>query len=326
MLDNIKVGPKLIGGLLVVSALMLCVGVDSIFNSRKIAVSSAEQYAHLTVPSGELARLATFVGKLRVRTVQLSTVRDQKDAETIAARIDTLRGEVDASEKAFLRDVVSDPAIKARYGEYEALRTRFDQRIAEMKEFVRAGRLEELAPYATGDAYKTGQQMTDAIVGLSDDIVKGSEAHHKETEATVAATRWRTIALLAAALLISIGGGLVLARGITRPLGKFSDALKELGRGHLGTRLHLARKDEFGEVAEVLDRLAEDLSTMVGVIKQVGDGDLSGTLVVKDERDEIAPSVNRTIESLRGLIAETQVLSEASVDGCLGTRGAADRF
>ncbi len=132
--------------------------------------------------------------------------------------------------------------------------------------------------------------------------------------------------LVIAGGLLSVGAGLALARSITKPLQRGVDFMTELQKGHLGARLGLQRKDEIGELAAVMDHFANDLAEIVGTLKAVGKGDLSKTLTPKDAQDEIAPALNETVASLRGLVAEATKLSEAAVEGNLAVRGNAQKF
>ena len=93
------------------------------------------------------------------------------------------------------------------------------------------------------------------------------------------------LALMAA--IISVGVALVIARSITRPVGRTVEMIREMSKGHLGMRLDIDQKDEVGVMAAAMDQLAE---------------------------------------SLRGLVAEAGMLVKAAVEGKLATRGNAEKF
>ena len=67
------------------------------------------------------------------------------------------------------------------------------------------------------------------------------------------------VVVMILAALIGIVIGIVIARSITGPLQKGVEMMKEMAKGHLGTRLKMERKDEIGELAGAMDVFSEDL-------------------------------------------------------------------
>ncbi|MDR0306904.1 MAG: methyl-accepting chemotaxis protein [Chitinispirillales bacterium] len=100
--------------------------------------------------------------------------------------------------------------------------------------------------------------------------------------------------------------GFFIANGIAKPLAAAVKMIQELQKGHLGIRLNMrGRKDEIDNMANTMDRFADELQqNLVGVMKQIADGDLSANIVPEDDLDEISPALQNTIDSLRGLIIE----------------------
>jgi methyl-accepting chemotaxis protein len=131
---------------------------------------------------------------------------------------------------------------------------------------------------------------------------------------------------LGAILLCSLVG-FMLANSITKPLSRGVVMLKELSMGHLANRLHLKRSDEIGILTHTMDQFADDLQqNVVGNMKKIADGDLSIDIKAKDAQDEITPALNGTIDSLKGLVSEATMLSQAAIDGRLSTRGDTSKF
>jgi methyl-accepting chemotaxis protein len=61
-------------------------------------------------------------------------------------------------------------------------------------------------------------------------------------------------------------------------------------------------------------------------MKKLSAGNLAVSVTPKDDRDEISPAINKTAESLRGLVDEAKTLTTAALDGRLSTRGDAHKF
>ena len=128
-------------------------------------------------------------------------------------------------------------------------------------------------------------------------------------------------------VLIAAALGIVLANSITGPLSQAVFMIQEMSLGYLGNRLKMERQDEIGVLTQTMDGFAEDLQTqVVASMKKIADGDLSFDPPVRNSRDEIGPALKQTVESLRGLVAESNRLTRSTVEGQLSVRADARRF
>jgi len=80
------------------------------------------------------------------------------------------------------------------------------------------------------------------------------------------------------ALLFAILMAVFLSRSISLPLGKLTDAAKEIGKGNLQSRIQTTSRDEIGQLGRVFNKMADDLSQTTvskgyvdGIIKSMGD-------------------------------------------------------
>jgi methyl-accepting chemotaxis protein len=95
----------------------------------------------------------------------------------------------------------------------------------------------------------------------------------------------------------------------------------ELGEGHLSQRLNIESRDEVGELARGMDEFAGAIQErMLSVIDRLSRGDLGLEIHARDERDEVAPVLDRIVKSLRALVDETRTVASAGRDGRLQVR------
>lgn len=150
-----------------------------------------------------------------------------------------------------------------------------------------------------------------------------------ENDVLAPITHLRNIIIIISLIILLIGGVLsyYYARKISKPIVNASVMLKEMGLGHLKMRLEVKSQDEVGELTESLNKLADDMQLVnVGLMGKIANGDVTANLEPHDSADEITPALILTIETIRGLIAETTMLSQAAVAGKLKTRGNAVAF
>ena len=80
------------------------------------------------------------------------------------------------------------------------------------------------------------------------------------------------------ALLFAILMAVFLSRSISQPLKDLTAAAREIGKGHLGSKIQIQSRDEIGQLARVFNKMADDLSETTvskdyvdGIIKSMGD-------------------------------------------------------
>lgn len=108
---------------------------------------------------------------------------------------------------------------------------------------------------------------------------------------------------------------------VSRPLSKTVKMIRELSKGHLGTRLEVRSRDEVGQMSEAMNSLADMLQNKVlGSIKKIAAGDMDVRIDSIDEGDEISPVVRKTMAAVSSIVGESNDVIEAVQAGDLGRR------
>lgn len=176
--------------------------------------------------------------------------------------------------------------------------------------------------------WETKFQASRASVDQIDNILNDIINSKIEQQFALYKAATNTMILIASIVLLAI---LLLAyiitKNITVPLKKVVTMIQEMGKGHLNQRLKIDRKDEIGVLAHTMDSFADDLqNVVVGSMHKIADGDFSINITEKDNDDEITPALKKTISSIKGLISEANMLTQAAANGDLKVRGDADKF
>ena len=177
-------------------------------------------------------------------------------------------------------------------------------------------------------------QMFSDMQALDELITSHLATHMSEVdlvEKIVSQTISRGVTTVWVALVIALLLGILLAailtRNIAKPIQEGVVMMQEIGKGHLSQRLRMDRKDEIGIMARAMDEFADDLQVkVVGTIKKMANSDLSMEIVPKDAQDEISPAMAKTIESFRTVVTEVQTLTKATMEGRLNIRGNVDKL
>lgn len=177
---------------------------------------------------------------------------------------------------------------------------------------------------SAGMASRAEQELIDDMVAMK---IAGARDKEQVNNELARNAIMMMVAAMAAGTLVAIILGLVLSGSISRPLLKAKEMMVEMRKGHLGSRLKNTNQDEIGQMATAMDQFAEDLQVkMVGTMNMIAAGDVSVQIEMVDDVDEITPALKRMIETLDALMAEVEMVLEATLAGRLSIRGNADRF
>ncbi len=113
------------------------------------------------------------------------------------------------------------------------------------------------------------------------------------------------------ALIIGIVFSFFITRSMTTPMKKTVMMIEDLENGHLDTRLQMERKDEIGQLAETMDRLADSLQhEVVDSLQKLANGNLTFDIQPRDEHDLVRGSLKKLGEDLNQIMLQIQTASE----------------
>ena len=329
MLNKIKIGPKLIGGFLVVAVTTLAVGVLSINNMGKINNMLNTLYEkHLvgisTVKEANINLI--YIGRA-MRNMILSDSQEERDthARAIEKYDASIRAELDVASKTVMTDEGKVLSQKT-YDDYN----NYYKSVQGFITLITKQELLKINQTVMDGLAETRQKADDIDKTMTDfAVMKDKLGKQMYDESDMIYNHMRNVLILCI-IIATIAGiliGLFLSRSISVPLAKTVKMIQELGKGHLGMRLKMDSQDEIGIMAQTMDKFADDLQTnVVGTMQKIADGDTSMEVSMKDNQDEITPALKKTIDSLRGLITEAEMLRKAAIEGKLTVRGNSGNF
>ncbi len=123
---------------------------------------------------------------------------------------------------------------------------------------------------ATADYFKSYPEIRDSRDKLFLDLTEQVEkVKHDDAVRAQGIALWGLLCI-PAVILASIGMGLVQSSSVTKPLNRLVETIERMRQGDFTERLALNRHDEFGVLSDGLNRLADDLSDVVGQVQRSG--------------------------------------------------------
>ncbi|MBK8575214.1 MAG: MCP four helix bundle domain-containing protein [Elusimicrobia bacterium] len=321
MLNDIKIGPKLIGGFAVGALLTLCMGIMANRGLKAVQAGQDQLFQEGVEGLEHLGLASTAFQRNRVSIRDMIRYNDPAKIADRDASMDKHIGEVSENMAGF-KEVAATNEIRDLLKEFEGNRDGFLSSLNETRRLARENKDEEALALLEGEFKERSEKQRDLLLKMMNTTIAHAknvdESADKKNKATTQLLWWLMIINFA----VAMGLGFFLTNSIVTPLKAGVVMMNSLAAGHLQRRLRLSRRDEIGELGSVMDRFADDMqNNVVKSLAKLAAGDIAIQLTPKDDRDEISPASNKTAGSLRGLISESKSLTTAALEGRLSTRG-----
>ncbi len=325
---DLKIGVKLLLSFILVSLIAGIVGSVGISNLQSIHGLSDEVYTNVVGSLKTTAQFSTALYQIRYDTIDLIL---ENDPELI--KKDTL---LISNNRKIINDLIPDfeasihsEELKAAFEDYKTTQVELEKQLDVILNLASENRDSEALALMNGDGAAI-VAFTNNLAALNKVIDLKTAAGKAKFDSNTIQANTSVIVMIIITLLgiiIAICLGAFLNSIISKPLKKINLSFKEMSMGNFSSRLNMNRKDEIGEMASSADAFSDELQTVViNTMNQISNGDVSADIEIRNEQDELLPALKQIIESIRGLIAETTMLSTAAVAGKLETRGHTEIF
>jgi methyl-accepting chemotaxis protein len=326
MLEDMKIGKKLIGGFLIVVIISVIIAATGFFYISSLAEKSAEMYDDRLIPIQEIGIINA--GFLQFRGDAYKAILVPELRESSLQSGDAALKRVDENA-ALLDQVQMTPEERKVFDAFKTAYASYKVEAAKTIDAIKKNDIEAAVASLAADTdlakYRT--QCDQALTSLTNTNMKVAEGIKKNNDenASLAETTMIIVSILGA--IIGLAFAVLLTRSITRPLDKTVEMIDEINKGHLGQRLGLTRKDEIGHLAVAMDRLADMFQNhLIILLNKIAAGEKIPPMEIVDDKDEIGPALKITGETLSNLIAESTKLADAAARGDLKIRGDAESF
>ncbi len=320
-ISNIRIGPRLFGGFIIVTLLMGLVGVVGFIGMNSISAGMDKVYSDGTVPLLEVSEIETSLNSIRALVFRIFAIPAERiqDAQRMSDEMKVVDEHIKKLKSASLSTGVQDDlkTFERQWETYKSAANGVSLLLAD-------GKVNEaLISISNGGDHAGARRATvETFERLKTGILQNAEQIALEGQAEKDRTVPVMLALGIFSVLIALGFAIGVTRSITIPLRLVMDQFEQMGRGVVSGRLKLNRTDEVGEMAGTFDRFSDYLEhDVVGTMHQIAAGDLSADLTARGEDDQITPALNETLASLKSVISELQNLSDRASAGDLTVRG-----
>ncbi len=120
---------------------------------------------------------------------------------------------------------------------------------------------------------------------------------------------WMLIGLALAAIVLSIAAGMYITRSITRPVGAAVDLVRAVAAGDLRGRAQAQSNDEIGQLVNLLNEMAENLSHMVGEVRHGIDAIATASTEIAQGNSDLSSRTEQQASSLEETAASMEQMA-----------------
>jgi methyl-accepting chemotaxis protein len=179
-------------------------------------------------------------------------------------------------------------------------------------------------------ATTSGEELIKKIDNEIIEVQEHINLKKEELEAEVSAIMTRTIFMIIAGMIIGSLAFLFtffrLIPTLTKPINKFKELLYNYSLGDFRNQIQINNKDEFGQIAEMLNNLRESQLEKIDAAEKIASGNLDFKVHSLSEHDLLSGSFEKMIENLTKLVNEIKLLTTASIKGNSSARGNVNVF
>ncbi|MBI5544177.1 MAG: MCP four helix bundle domain-containing protein, partial [Deltaproteobacteria bacterium] len=324
MLFNLKIGTKLVGGFVLVSALMLGIGFYAVRNLERASAASAQMYETAAQPLGQLAELSTHYQRSRVHIRDVMLAPDRDAVRERRSGLAALNLELERHAKEFER-LISTEQMRLEFATFDRAKAQFLIDVEQIGALKEADKHAE-AMAAMAKAKPNGDLARDTLERMVNQATADAKRLAADTSQNASSATSSTVFAVVVTALLALGLGLLLTRSITGPLKKMMKTAENLAEGRVDERIDHVSEDETGQLADSFRRTIGYIQEVAKGAEALAAGDLDAQLKLRSEDDRLTRSFLSATNTVREMVGETQRLIGAAKQGNLATRGDPSRF
>lgn len=202
--------------------------------------------------------------------------------------------------------------------------------IEEISDIVASLQKDEIMETSKTKFYYEGKKMVGAysFVDKANWILVVA-AEEKEVLAPLT-SMWILIGLIELIIIILASViGFIFLRGISEPIVCITERLDQLATGDLAVDIptqYLNYKDEIGKLSIAMKNIVSSLHEKSYVAECIAKGDLNVDIKLNSDKDTLSESMLSVSNSVKGLVNEVRMITDASLAGELDVRGSSEKF
>lgn len=307
-----KITGKLVLGFLVVSLLAAVIGLFGLKTVTTMEEASGDLFARATQPLVYIADIIQSFERLRVCLRDALTASDS-EVDKKLTEMDAFVAVIDDSAAKCSKNI-SDAETQAVFLRFAETQSSIKAFLAKVKPLIKANQDSMVQALFVSEGAKIVADETKGIDDLKALYIKRAENYRAMERILTDRSRISTISLSIFCMLVAMTLGVLLSLSISRPLVRAVVYAGEIASGDLRrnvSAVFLKRKDEIGDLAKALDRMARSLRATVLEIKASASGVAAGSQEMSATAEEMSQGATEEASNAEEVSASIEEMASA---------------
>lgn len=210
--------------------------------------------------------------------------------------------------------------VNANWEEYKILVIDGTLSAAAIKDFDIA------AEVATTSGEEIGEKLAADFKSVQNYLTGKGESLNAELTSIVTNSRIASIIGMSLGSLIFIFAFVKMTSQLIKPIEQLKSDISKFAIGDFEEKIVIRSQDEFGELAENLEKLRVAQYQKIEAANEISKGNLDLKINVLSEKDMLSKSFEVVVENLNNLIFELKLITDEIINGKASTRGNPEKF
>ncbi len=303
-LNNVSIGTRLLGLTLFLALMLLGVGAAGVWGLRQAAQTASRIYDQDIVALNQLQEVRYNQVLVYRLILEARLAADAFVAQEKFDNVDKITAHITEGLNAYGKRAMSAPE-KALFDAYMTARKGFGvDGLMPMRDFLSAENFSGADHHYKTTMVEKYEKVAETTNGLIDFYSKSAQADHEHLGKLTNVIQVASLIIIAAGLSLSILLSLVIRRSIVQSSLELKRATEDFAKGDLSRRTSIHGSDELAQVATGFNRMASEISTLIGEIRSSAEevshasrrtaDNSAEVLQTSDQQESLAQATART--------------------------------
>ncbi len=323
---NLEIRKKLAYSFLILTLSAIIIGYVGISTMSDLEKSSDEMYWRVAQPLEEINHISTNFQQIRVSYQEMIRYNDINIINQKISEINVCSEKI-KERSTVLKSQYKSPEGQKLFGNFIIKRNEFFNKLEPLKQFALENKDIEAYQYLeSGGFNQLANETIQLIVDMANFKSMRAKQFSERNKEMYDSSSNLMIYIIICSIFLSLFLSYIISKLISGPIIRVLSILEDLSNGILNSRFEIKQTDEIGKMVKSMNTFSDKLQSFSNSMEKVADGDLGFNQSLLSNQDQLTPSFNKIINTLKLLIEETTKLTYSASQGNLNDRGNTDKF
>jgi len=257
---------------------------------------------------------STYYQRLKYNMAEMILLHDDSQKDSYVRNLKNYIDNIDKSLENYEAGIINEED-RDIFQKVDTQWKNFRSHMERAIQFAQAGDYEKVQNVLLNEADSSGDALRDLLVQMVLFNEETAVERASQNEELAAASTIMMIVMIVVGLLLAVVLGGLIARVISKPIGKIVEAADRLAVGDIDVELDIHTKDEVGKLADSFRNLIESTRIQVQAVERIADGDLTVDVAVRSEKDLLGIKLSEMAQNLSNLIMNIVAAADQVTSG-----------